>query len=358
MRELPGFSKVKFVVLFTLITGLVAGLFVFYHFYSKTSAVVIDSPMAENADQPPENEPEHEGIVPDDSTGIIADKTSEKAALAIQKEAKNPSDTNSEFNILVLGIDRRYGEQKGWRTDVIQLLTLSKDRKKAVVTHIPRDVWADTYKINAVYNLQGPDAIKDQIQKITGQRPDRIIRIDFDAFVWGVDGLGGINVDVPNSFIDESYPDDRSGGDGIETIEFKSGPQVMDGETALTYVRSRKGTNGEGSDYARGTRQQIIMEAVVKDFFKPGNLFSPKTAKTLYDIATQKLYTDLSLADTEILFEVMKNYTNISVKKVSLDTSNFLEVPVDKSSYGGAWTLVAKNNDYSAIHAAIRDALK
>ncbi len=354
--SLPGFSKIKFIVLFTLIIGLGAAGFVFFNFYSKTSAVVIESPIIENTEQA--DDTEHEGILTTDSEGILEDKSAEKSALIIQKEAKSPSDTNSEFNILILGIDRRYGEQKGWRTDVIQLLTLSKDRKKAVVTHIPRDVWADSYKINAIYNLQGPDAIKDQIQKITGQRPDRIIRIDFDAFVWGVDGLGGITVNVPRAFVDEGYPDDRNGNNEAMTIEFEQGEQVMNGETALIYARSRKGTNGEGSDYARGVRQQIIMEVVIRDFFKPGNMFNPKTAKTLYDIATQKLYTDINLKDTEVLFEVIKNYSSISVKRISLDTTNFLEVPLDSNAYGGAWTLIAKNNDYTSVHSAIWDALK
>lgn len=353
---LPQISKVKFIIIFALIVGLGAASFIFFQFYSDTSAV-IESPVSQN-EIDPADDTEHEGILTADSEGIIADKASEKNALSQQKEAKNPSDTSSEFNILILGIDRRYGEQKGWRTDVIQLLTLSPDRSKAVVTHIPRDVWADSYKINAVYNLQGPDAIKDHIQRITGQRPDRIIRVDFDAFVWGVDGLGGITVNVPRAFVDEGYPDDRNGNNEAITVEFEQGEQVMTGETALIYARSRKGTNGEGSDYARGVRQQIIMEAAIRDFFKAGNMFNPKTAKTLYDIATQKLYTDINLSDTEVLFEVMKNYSNISVKRISLDTSNFLEVPIDSSLYGGAWTLVAKNNDYSAIHTAIRDAIK
>ena len=49
----------------------------------------------------------------------------EKLALAKDKEPKNPSDTSSNFNILVLGIDRRTGDQTNFRTDVIQLVTLS-----------------------------------------------------------------------------------------------------------------------------------------------------------------------------------------------------------------------------------------
>lgn len=349
----PAFTKTKFIIIFALVSLLISAAFVFFNFYNKTSAV-IESPVTE--DQTAQIDTEYEGIVDNDSSGIIVDKESEKAALASSHKAKNP-DTNSEFNILVLGIDRRYGQQTSWRTDVIQLITLSSDRKKAVVTHIPRDVWAGAYKINAVYNLQGPNAMKNEIEKITGQRPDRIIRVDFDAFVWAVDSLGGININVPRGFVDEGYPDDRNGSNEVITVEFSAGPQVMDGEEALIYARSRKGNNGEGSDYARGVRQQLIMQAAVNDFFKPSNIFNPKTAKTLYDIATQKVYTDLTLGDTEILFKVMQNHSDINITRLSLDTNNFLEVPIDRGPYGGAWTLIAKNSDYTQIHKTIYDSL-
>jgi polyisoprenyl-teichoic acid--peptidoglycan teichoic acid transferase len=124
-----------------------------------------------------------------------------------------------------LGIDRRTGEQTSWRTDVIQLITLNPARTKAVLTHIPRDVWADKYKINAVYNVEGPDAIKDQIKKITGQRPDRIIRVDFDAFVWAIDSVGGLTINVPNTFTDSSYPNDRNGSEELKQVTFEKGKQ-------------------------------------------------------------------------------------------------------------------------------------
>jgi LCP family protein required for cell wall assembly len=281
----------------------------------------------------------------------------EKAALKKDKEPKNPSDTSSNFNILILGIDRRHGNQTNWRTDVIQLITLSPDRTKSVVTHIPRDVWADTYKINATYNLKGPDAMKDQVQKITGQRPDRIIRVDFDAFVWAVDSVGGLTIDVPVGFKDENYPLDREGKEELTTIEFEKGLQTMDGETALTYVRSRKGDNGQGSDYARGTRQQQVMEEIIDDYFVEGNIFSPKNAETLYKIATQKVYTDISINDMPILYQLMINYKKFEINQLSLDTSNYLEVPKNTAAYGGAWTLIGKNDSYLPIHEKINSFL-
>jgi len=294
----------------------------------------------------------------DEELAKLSSAIKEKESLTKSKNPGDPTDKTKSFNILVLGIDRRYGNQKNWRTDVIQLVTISKNRDKVLITHIPRDVWAGSYKINALYNLQGPKAMKDKVEEITGQRPDRIIRFDFDAFVWAIDSIGGITIDVDKPFEDTSYPDDRNGTQETKTISFKAGEQIMDGETALIYARSRKGTNGEGSDYARGTRQQKIMQSIVKDFFNKDNLFKPKTAETVYKLATQKVYTDFTLTDTKVLFDVVKNYKNIEVLKLSLDTNNYLIVPTNRDDYGGAWTLVAKNGNFAPIHNEINNLIQ
>ena len=298
-----------------------------------------------------------EGIIPEDEN-IVKTEKDERDLLAGAKTVNNPDNKSQNFNILVLGIDRRYEGQQDWRSDVIQLITLSPDRGKAVVTHIPRDVWAGSYKINAVYKLNGPDAMKDIVEEVTGQRPDRVIRVDFDAFVWAVDGVGGVNVNVPTAFSDSGYPNDRKGSLETITVEFEQGPQVMDGETALIYARSRKGTNGEGSDYARGTRQQLIMRAAADAYFNLDNIFKPKTAETLFKIATQKMYTDISLRDTQILYELLVNRDSIKISNLGLDTSNFLVSPSDRSPYGGQWVLTAKDGDYSPLHNEINSLLQ
>ena len=360
-------AKLFVIIGFLLLIG--AGALGFYKFVNTETVVKSENSQSDNikvkktyASSNDKNTPDYEGIselsAEDLKNSKIKSGTEEKKELKSNSQKSDPNDKSKPFNILVLGIDRRYGQQRHWRTDVIQLITLSPDRSTAVITHIPRDVWADKYKINAVYNLRGPEAMRDEIEKITGQRPDRIIRADFDAFVWAVDAVGGVTVNVPRGFVDTSYPNDRAGKNDTITVEFKPGTQKMDGERALQYVRSRKGNNGEGSDYARGTRQQLVMRAWVKDFFKPNNLFNPKTAKVLYDLATQKIYTDMTLADAEILFDIMKNYGNVTVKQLSLDTSNFLVVPANRANYGGAWTLIAKGGSYESIHKEIETLME
>lgn len=351
MRLPATHTKLKIFLIITFFFALFSGAG--YAIYDTINASqTITSPVIESPTD------KNEGILNNDEAIDAKEPialTSEKSELEALQKVKhpgNPEDTTKNFNILILGIDRRDGGNQHWRTDVIQLLTLSPNRKNAVITHIPRDIWAGGYKINAVYNLQGPEPMKDIIEEITGQRPDRIIRVDFDAFVWIVDSVGGLTIDVPNGFTDTSYPNDRKGYNDTITISFKPGQQTMDGEEALTYARSRHGNNNEGSDYARGTRQQIVMRAILDDFFTPDNLFKPKTGETLYKIATRKVYTDMNMGDVKILFEILKNYKNITVRQISLSTENYLKVPSDRSLYGNAWTLIPKGT-YQPIHDEI-----
>lgn len=343
---------------------LVSGYFYYTNLYAEqkvTSPVNVSDNAQPGQFKQTEQDDEHleeEAMKQDNAlpNSPQAQKVQEKKDLVTQKEANNPSDKSKPFNILILGIDRRTGDQTSWRTDVIQLLTVNKDRNKVVMTHIPRDVWAGKYKINAVYNLEGPDAIKNAVEGVTGFRPDRIIRIDFDAIVELVDAAGGVDIDVPVGFTDHSYPNDRKGKNEAITITFKQGKQKMNGESALMYSRSRKGDNGTGSDYDRGNRQQLVIEAAVAGVFRPGNLFEPKTAQKIFSIVTKSVYTDISLADAGVMLEVAKNYSNIKYEHISLDTNNYLEHP-DNKNYGGQWVLIPKNGVSSQIKEAINKLL-
>lgn len=362
-------NHLKFFLPLVVVIFIVFGIYYVYknfysgtaQFYSPVASSISTSEPQEGKFVKTEQDDEHleekamqdfDGIKP-----VNQAKQEEKKELITQKEANSPSDKTRPFNILVLGIDRRTGDQTSWRTDVIQLLTINRDRNKVVMTHIPRDVWADKYKINAVYNLQGPDAIKNSVEKITGYRPDRIIRVDFDAQVELIDAAGGIDINVPRGFTDTSYPNDRKGKNEAIKVTFKEGNQKMDGETALIYSRSRKGDNGEGSDYARGTRQQLVLEASIKAVFKPGNLFEPKTAANIYSIITKSIYTDISLADANVILDIAKNYSNIQFQRISLNTNNYLDHPSNAAPYGGQWVLIPKGGSSQIIKEAITKLL-
>ena len=104
---------------------------------------------------------------------------------------------------------------------------------------------------------------KSLVEKITSLPTHYAVVIDFSSFKEIIDALGGVKIDVANSFTDDLYPiegreEDLCDGDKefkcrYETIHFEKGINYMDGTTALKYVRSRNGDNNENTDIARGS---------------------------------------------------------------------------------------------------------
>jgi hypothetical protein len=94
---------------------------------------------------------------------------------------------------------------------------------------------------------------------------------------------------VETSFTDREYPTDN---DKIERISFKKGVQTMNGSTALKYARSRKGDNGEGSDYQRARRQQKVIVAIKDKLLSTDTLLNP--AKVLEIISSVEKNLKLS----------------------------------------------------------------
>jgi LCP family protein required for cell wall assembly len=132
--------------------------------------------------------------------------------------------------------------------------------KTAAMLSIPRDVYIDrpgvfTDKINAAYAYGGYDLTRKVVEDLLGIRLTAYALVDFEAFTKIVDSVGGVVIDVRRPVRDESYPTPDY---GVERIDITAGPQLMDGETALRFARSRHDTN----DYSRAQRQQLVLSAL------------------------------------------------------------------------------------------------
>lgn len=342
--------KIILILILTILTS-VGIFFTAKQLVSKnqpSSSVVIDSKVT--TEETNNNENANAQVNERNTVGSFNELVKEKFITASQ-----PLDKTKPFNVLVLGIDRRTPDDYFYRTDVIQIASYNPTNNKVLFTSIPRDLWIDGNKINAFYILFGQDSLKEKIKQITGLTITRVVRVDFDALAWAVDSVGGVEVNVPVGFVDEEYPKDRDGLDGVQTVEFNEGPQIMSGETALIYARSRKGTNGEGSDFARSKRQQILMEAAPKAFLSPNSLLMPFNAQNIHSVITQKIYTDISVSDVTVLYDIIKNYNKISYERFNLGYENLINPPLE--NYGGAWVLVPKDNNYEPIKEKIKSLL-
>jgi len=164
------------------------------------------------------------------------------------------------LNVLLLGVDSRGDSSSTLNTDTMIVLSLDPVNKTAAMLSIPRDVYIDrpgvlTDKINAAYALGGYDLTRKVVEDLLGIRLNAYALVDFEAFTKIVDAVGGVVVDVKRPVRDEAYP---TADYGIERIDITAGPQLMDGQTALRFARSRHDTN----DYSRAQRQQLVLSAL------------------------------------------------------------------------------------------------
>src|SRR3990167_8248929 len=187
---------------------------------------------------------------------------------------------NSHVNILFLGIA---GEDRDGPnlSDSIVVVSYNLNANHLTTISIPRDVWSEALrdKINSAYaygeaKKKGTGFIlaKAEVESIIGQPIHYAAAVDFDQFEELINFLGGVEVNVENSFTDKEFPitgkendlcnDDLEYKCRYKTISFTKGITLMDGQTALNFVRSRHAIGSEGTDFAREKRQQKTIEEI------------------------------------------------------------------------------------------------
>jgi len=240
---------------------------------------------------------------------------------------------NGRTNILILGKGGQ-GHEASDLTDSLIFASVSHQNPGISIFSLPRDIWipAIRAKINSAYywgkqKQEGGGLIlaKSTVEEIVGVPIHYGVVIDFSGFVKIVDVVGGIEVNVDLDFVDEKYPlpgkeDDLCDGDPLlacryETIKFEKGKQMMDGETALKFVRSRNAAGEEGTDLARAARQQKVLLAIRQKIMSARVLLSPKKVLAIWKVARDSLETDITPAEAAVLLrraltakETLKNY--------------------------------------------------
>ena len=111
--------------------------------------------------------------------------------------------------------------------------------------------------------------------------------VDFQWFKEVVDTLWWVEIDVPYTIHDTTYPDEHL---WYETFHISAWLQMLDGDTALKYARSRHTT----SDFSRSQRQQQIIKAIMDKMLQKENLTNIDTLRELYDTYTRMVTTNIS----------------------------------------------------------------
>jgi LCP family protein required for cell wall assembly len=87
--------------------------------------------------------------------------------------------------------------------------------------------------------------------------------VGLDGFIKVIDTLGGVDIDVLHPIVDDTYPADITDPNNpydYQRVYIAPGPQHLDGETALEYVRSRH--SDLLGDVGRTARQQELLLAL------------------------------------------------------------------------------------------------
>ena len=280
------------------------------------------------------------------------------------------STTDGRTNILLLALDRRKeidprcNQTRGGSglSDTLIVASLGIESGELVLVSIPRDLWVETGyfsgKINSAYSTgggggKGAELVSRIVGGVLGIPIHYYAVVDFSGFKKAVDILGGIEVEVERGFDDYKYP--IPGKECAETeeekwehIHFDAGRQVMNGEQALKFVRSRHALGPEGSDFARSKRQQKVLLSIKEKASSLSAFSDWDRVKELYQAFEDSVETNLSLWEMERLYTLGKGVE--SVRTEVLDGSRgLLYVPEDRERFGGAWVLVPRAGDFSEV---------
>lgn len=264
------------------------------------------------------------------------------------------------INVLLLG-QGGVDHPGGTLADTIMVASIKPSTNEVGLLSLPRDLviphcatenctYPEYRKINYILHLGDGelDFAYDTIKTVTGLDVHYYMVVDFAGFREFIDTLGGVTVNVENPFTDYQYPDYNY---GWQTITFAAGEQEMDGETALQFARSRHGNNGEGSDFARAKRQQIIMEAVREKALSASTLLNPTKMSGIMTDLGDHVSTNMEIWEMLRFAKIAEKIDRSAIVNHVVDNSENGLLNSEISSETGAYVLLPRAGlgDYSEI---------
>ncbi len=187
--------------------------------------------------------------------------------------------TSAGTNWLITGSDSRAGLTKqeenqlalghnisGQRSDTILLLHVPANGTRPTLVSLPRDSYVPIpghgyNKLNAAYAFGGPKLLVQTVQNVTGLPVNHYMGIGFGGLVGVVNDIGGVRVCLPGPM-----KDPKAG------LNLKAGCQVLNGDQALGFVRTR---NFALSDLQREQDQRILIKGILSKMTSAGTLANP-----------------------------------------------------------------------------------
>lgn len=211
--------------------------------------------------------------------------------------------SDGSFNVLILGLDHGAGRPvEGYeRSDVIMIAHIDEAEGRAALLSIPRDSYVSIpgcgkSKINEAYQRGGPELAVKTVEQVTGMDIRNYLVLDFDEFMWLVDLFGGVQITL-----DKPVSDPKVG-------YIPAGSQVLDGEHALMFARSRDYPEG---DLERVRQQQRLLLQIL---YKGKELASYPGAAWFLAVARDSLETDLTQDEIIRLAREFASFPTVDVQ--------------------------------------------
>ncbi len=243
-----------------------------------------------------EREMQHDVVEDESVTQALTEKTPEKP-----------------FNVLLLGSDARPKEEAA-RADTIIVARVDPGEKRVWMLSIPRDTRVEipehgVNKINVANYLGGPALMIDTVEDFLGMPINHYMEVDFNGFQGIVDAMGGIYVTVDQE-IDDWRAASHSPGHRAKHIE--PGYQLLDGEHALTFVRSR---DFPDADFTRMKHQQEFFRALASQSMRWGNVLKlPGMAREF----AKNVSTDMGVGQILSLAQSLRGIDAAAVQTATL----------------------------------------
>ncbi|KUP04378.1 LytR family transcriptional regulator [Bacillus coahuilensis p1.1.43] len=218
--------------------------------------------------------------------------------------------TKEPFSMLIMGIEDYSSEGVG-RTDSLMVATIDPVNKSVKLLSIPRDTLVDIPgegedKINHAYAKGKKDLTIATVEEFLDIPIDYYTTIGFKGFKEIINEIGGITVDVPFDFYENSDVDNSK-------IYFTEGEMNLNGEEALAYARMRK--QDPRGDFGRNERQQEVIQAAIDKLLSPTNLLKiDSIAQHIGD----NVETNFKVSDALAVQSKFKDFNTSSIEKLSI----------------------------------------
>jgi LCP family protein required for cell wall assembly len=247
-----------------------------------------------------------------------------------------PSDSNVAgrvWNILLMGSDNdgKYNFP-AVLTQVMMVVRIDTINNTVTMLSIPRDSWVNVPNVGGMHKIDqafflgatqnnsfddGVRLARLTIEKDYGITIDRYAWVGLNGFAKVIDTLGGLDIDVTHPVVDDIYPDDTgqnaNNPNDFTRLYIAPGPQHMNGQQALAYVRSRHADLV--GDIGRTQRQQQVLQALKAKL----NVMSVlNNIQSLFKDLTGSVYTDLSEQEMLGFAAFGRGFNSNAIQRITL----------------------------------------